>query len=91
MLTSAQQPQTLQQVPDAPELGHVPGDHKTGCQEAVCRDRQLLAERVSSHLRQVADFRRDGLAGQRLLSACSANVPSRPLPVIRSIYKSPRR
>jgi hypothetical protein len=44
-------------------------------------DGPLLAGRVGSQLCQVADFRREGLAGQWLLSACSANVPSRPLAV----------
>ena len=41
-----------------------------------------MAGRVSSQSRQVADVQCEGLAGQRLLSASSANVSSRPSGVV---------
>jgi hypothetical protein len=56
---------------------------KSGDGKAADHYRLFMAGRVSSQLRQVPDFRREGLAGQRLLSACSANVPSRPTAVVR--------
>jgi hypothetical protein len=51
---------------------------RSGLLKADACERQLPAGRVSSQLCQVADFRREGLAGQRLVWACFANVPSRP-------------